>query len=119
MAVTQEIPFAVIRSEELAKWLDGHPEIWWTVDGDPLLTGEVDFPCPASELSAALRTHKKRLLVLAPGSAHHGETITGDQLDSLSQRDNRYNERSFLLRWEGTNQPWLLSEDAPSSETQT
>lgn len=118
MPPTEEIPFAVIDAQELARWLDAQPETWWTVDGDPLLTAEVDLPCPTQELSAALRRHAKSLLVLAPGSARHGESITGDQLDSFSQRDHRHNERSFLLRWEDEDQPWLLSEDAASSKLQ-
>jgi hypothetical protein len=118
MPPTKEIPFAVIDAQELARWVDAQPETWWTVDGDPLLTAELDFPCPAQELSAALRKHAGNLFVLAPGSARHGEVITGGQLDSFSQRDRRYNERSFLLRWEDEDQPWLLSEDTASSKQQ-
>src|SRR5579863_691189 len=119
MPPTKEIPFAVIESRELARWLDGQPETWWTVDGDPLLTSEVDLPCPAQELSAALRRHDKNLLVLSPGSRHHGEMIKQEELDALSQKDRRRNERTFLMRWEDEDQPWLLSEDVASSERES
>ncbi|HEY8749766.1 MAG TPA: hypothetical protein VIM11_17415 [Tepidisphaeraceae bacterium] len=119
MAPIKDIPFAVIEPLEVARWLDAQPDTWWSVDGDPMLTAEIDFPCPAQELSSALRNHAgKRLLVLAPGSEHYGEPIVREQLDGLSQRGRRHNERGFLLRWMDQDEPWLLTEDTASSVDQ-
>jgi hypothetical protein len=47
-------PHYVIKPAELAKWLDRHTDNWWIVDGDPLLGGVVDFPCPSDELTEVL-----------------------------------------------------------------
>ena len=58
MSKTLELPYYTIKSEELANWLDDQPESWWIVDGDPVLTSHVDFPCPSEELSAELRSTK-------------------------------------------------------------
>jgi hypothetical protein len=68
MSPTKELSFAMVAPAELARWLDAQPDTWWTVDGDPLLTSEADFPCPAQELSLALRKHTEMLLVLSSGT---------------------------------------------------
>jgi hypothetical protein len=46
-------PHYEVPSVELASWLEGlGPDRWWNVDGDPLLTGRLRFPCPAAGLAA-------------------------------------------------------------------
>src|SRR3954468_24859301 len=59
-------PHYEIPSPELAIWLEQQGEDrWWNVDGDPLLTGRLTFPCPADELAAELRRIGRPLLVQA------------------------------------------------------
>ena len=39
-------PYYEVPSSELAAWLEQQgKDRWWNVDGDPLLTGEMPFPC--------------------------------------------------------------------------
>jgi hypothetical protein len=72
-----EQPYYVIKPTELAEWLDQEPETWWIVDGDPRLTGQVDFPCPSEELSEALRRYKKGSSGNRAGSFHGLEPTSG------------------------------------------
>src|SRR5438128_650141 len=59
----REKPHYTISSAALAQWIDNQPDKWWMVDGDPYLTGRVDFPCPSDELVEALRKRPKKLLL--------------------------------------------------------
>ncbi|MFO0929604.1 MAG: hypothetical protein U0736_21670, partial [Gemmataceae bacterium] len=57
-------PHVTVSSAALAEWLERQGvDRWWTVDGDPLLTGRLSFPCPADELAAELRRVNRTLLV--------------------------------------------------------
>jgi hypothetical protein len=110
-----ERPHYVIKPTELAEWLDQEPETWWMVDGDPRLTGEVDFPCPSEELSEALRRYKKDLFFypvepISAGSEPAGQTIERQSLDELADRDNPEKRRTFLLSWSDREDEWLLVE---------
>ena len=59
-------PHYEVAAGELAAWLEQQGEDrWWTVDGDPLLTGRLAFPCPADELAPELRKIGRPLLVQA------------------------------------------------------
>src|SRR5262249_30037535 len=59
-------PHYELPSAELAAWLEERgPDRWWNVDGDPLLTGRLTFPCPARHLAAALRSIPRPLLIQA------------------------------------------------------
>ena len=74
MSSIQEGPHYEIQSSELAAWLEQQGvDLWWNVDGDPLLTGRLTFPCPADELSAELRKLNRALLVQAPEGRFGGE----------------------------------------------
>src|SRR5438105_15767448 len=110
----QNEPHYKITSSELAVWLERQGiERWWSVDGDPLLTGRLSFPCPADELAEELRRINRTLLVQdrrQPPSGR-GEVIVARELDGLATRlgDNvqitgsppRWaNDRLFCLCWE-------------------
>ena len=115
-----ERPHFVVKPAELAKWLDQEPETWWMVDGDPRLTGQVDFPCPSEELSDALRHYKKDLFLypvepISTGPKPAGQVIGRERLDELADRNNPQKRRTFLLTWSDRQDEWLLVE-YPSSK---
>lgn len=118
MSNTVQLPYYTINADALAEWLDGQPEIWWNVDGDPLLTSHVDFSCPAEELSAELRRIGKPLRVYDPreASVAHGEAVVSGQLNELADTHNNSQARTFLLSWEGDEIQWLLSEDPDAAK---
>jgi len=102
-----------VSSYRLADWLDGQPGSWWYVDGDPLLTSEVDFPCPNEELSQALRRHKSTILVFPrfPAESKVGRAPEPPDLDELADTENPRKEKKILAAWNGSDIEWLLSED--------
>ncbi len=114
----QNLPHYTLRPEELARWLLGQPESWWMVDGDPLLTSEVDFPCPGEELVDSLRRIDTPLIVFDPteGSEASGQVIGAEQFDKLADVNNRRKMRTFLLSWAGSGIEWLLFEDTPPED---
>ncbi len=111
----RERPHFVLKPTELAGWLDQEPEKWWIVDGDPRLTGEVDFPCPAQELSEVLRRHKKDLFLYPLESKSIepqpvGQPIECRRLDEIADRDNLDRRRIFAFSWADRDDEWLLVE---------
>lgn len=113
MSKVINLPYYTISAEELASWLDGQPDSWWIVDGDPVLTSHVDFPCPSEELSAELRRVSKPLRMYDPRekSKAQGEAVRVDQLDDMADTDNNSQARTYLLCWDGDDIQWLLAED--------
>lgn len=109
----KESPHYTISAAALAEWLESQPDRWWSVDGDPLLDSIIDFPCPSDELAPALRKIDKPLLLRdgTAGSTAHGEEIASHSLDSLSDKNNRRRQRTWLLSWQGSEIDWLLIED--------
>ena len=109
----QEKPHYTVTAQTLADWLESQPEKWWSVDGDPLLTSTVDFPCPSDELAPEIRRVGKNLLLQDkdPASQAHGELIPGNQLDSLADTSIRSRRRIFRLSWADSDVGWLLLED--------
>jgi hypothetical protein len=110
-----ERPHYVVKPTELAKWLDRESDTWWMVDGDPLLTGVVDFPCPSNELSEVLRRSKRELFLypvkpISTGSQPAGQTIKRQSLDELADQDNPQKRRTFLFTWSDREDEWLLVE---------
>ena len=103
-------PHVVVPSRKLADWLDGQPETWWNVDGDPLLTSEIAFPCPNDELAEGFRKHRHDLIIFT-----RTETQTTD-LDDLADTDNPRREKYILAAWSGSDIEWLLSEDKDMAE---
>ncbi len=109
----KEAPHYTLSAAALAGWIESQPDNWWFVDGDPLLTSILDFPCPSDELGPAIRKVGKDLLLRDknPASNAHGETITGDRLDELADIGNWRREKTLLLSWAGSDIDWLLIED--------
>jgi hypothetical protein len=88
------------------------------VDGDPLLTGRLNFPCPADELAEELDRIDRPLLVAAKDAHAQGNQILASQLDELavqrigfSDRGHVDQDRFFLLCWMGKDEEWALIED--------
>ena len=123
-------PHFKIPSPALADWLERQGvDRWWNVDGDPLLTGRLSFPCPADELAAELRRLNRTLLVQdrSKSPSGRGQAITAQELDTLVTRlgDNVavngarpgwVNDRLFSLCWEDRGDDWLLVEDEETTE---
>jgi hypothetical protein len=109
----KEKPHFTLSATTLAEWLESQPDAWWSVDGDPLLTSTVDFPCPSDELAPAIRRVGKTLLLQDknPASKAHGEKIAKDNLDSVADTGKRKHRRIFRLSWADSNVDWLLLED--------
>ncbi len=106
-------PHSTVSAETLAKWIDGQPDRWWSVDGDPRLMGTVSFPCPSDELAPAIRKVGKDLLVLRP---ENGPLVSEDPIDAgelaemfAMSRNRRGSE--LLFAWGDSEVEWLLLED--------
>lgn len=117
-------PHFELPSTELAKWVEAQGlDCWWNVDGDPLLTSLVSFPCPGDELVAELRRLNRPLLVQVDSADARGERIDAKQLNAFVSwlRDAmpayglgvppRTGDRLFYLCWKGSPVGWLLIED--------
>ena len=129
MSLVANGPHFELRSAELAKWLEQQPaDRWWTVDGDPLLTGRLSFPCPGDELAAELRRIDRLLLVSAKEETidARGQLISAENLDDLvelspyrlgdlSNLEVKY-YRWLSLCWKGSETDWELVEDLETSE---
>jgi len=118
MSKALELPYFTISADELANWLDEQPNAWWTVDGDPVLTSCVDFPCPTDELSAELRRIGKSLRMFDPrtGATAHGDAVVIELLNEMADTDNNSGAKTFLLSWEGEDIQWLLVEDLDAAK---
>jgi hypothetical protein len=112
MSELLKLPYYTIKAEDLAEWLDNQPKAWWIVDGDPVLTSFVDFPCPSGELSAELRRIGKPLRMFDPrtDSKAHGESVRLEQLKDIADTANNSRARTYLLCWDGDDIQWLLAE---------
>ena len=110
---------ARIRAAELAAWLNGQADRWWIADGETRLMETLNFPCPGDELANVIGSKGDRQLeVLQDGEAPADvPQIAAAQFGNFANTENRHDARNFLLRWEGTKQLWLLSEDVPASES--
>ncbi len=108
-----------IQAKELAAWLHKQGDnVYWTVDGDPLLAGRLSFPCPGDELASRLCKIGQPLLVLEPTEASHpsGVDMSAHQLDELVEREE-LGTRVLQLQWKGSELNWLLIEDEETSES--
>jgi hypothetical protein len=103
----------VISSQELARWLDSQPGTWWFVGRDDLLISKVNFPCPSGELAEALRGIGHNLVISTDKAIgiEDGRQIDSTVLPLLADTENRYRNRDFLARWQGSDKDWLLTED--------
>ncbi len=122
-------PHFELPSTELAAWVERQGmDRWWNVDGDPLLTGLVSFPCPGDELAVELRRLNRPLLVQAESADAKGELIDSTRLDGLVSwlRDAipaygvgappGTGDRLFYLCWKGSPAEWLLIEDSLTTQ---
>jgi hypothetical protein len=125
-------PHYEIQSIDLGDWLlEQGEEQWWNVDGDPLLTGRMTFPCAAGSLARELRKINRPLLVQAKkGDAEaKGQAIGKDQLNEVVGHfaENLHGsgegempkwsaDRLLFLCWKGTSNEWLLAEDSETTE---
>jgi hypothetical protein len=116
---SKDEPYYTLPAGALAGWLDRQPERWWCVDGDPVLTSIVDFPCPSDELAPMIRRVGQALLLRDknPGSQAHGEEIGADRLDELADTSNRKHRKVLRLSWANSNVDWLLIEDEATVAT--
>jgi hypothetical protein len=121
-------PHFEVAADTLAKWLEKQgQDQWWSVDGDPLLTGRLDFPCPGNELAIELMKIGKPLLVQArkEDATAKGQVITIEGLNEVvgTLADNLHSSRAGQLPgwsgdrilyccWKGSTNDWLLSEDS-------
>jgi hypothetical protein len=122
-------PHYEVPAVELAAWLENQgKDRWWNVDGDPLLTGRLTFPCPAAHLAAELKKINRPLLVQArKGDAGaRGQTIDaaklGDAVGRFAENDHTTgqaspwaNDRILYLCWRGSLPEWLLEEDSEAT----
>jgi len=129
MSIREE-PHFKITAADLAAWIEQQgADRWWSVDGDPLLTGRIFVPAPGDELAEDLRKINRVLLVWdkhqRPDS--RGQRIGPSDLDGLVNRlgddippgpdrplwcDNRI----LNFCWEGKDIDWDLIEDLETTE---
>ena len=124
-------PHYQVASSDLADWLvQQGTDIWWSVDGDPLLTGRISFSCPADILAAELPRINRPLLVrdLNNAPTARGQKITAQELDKLvafdddvpcavsGRKPGEGDERVFYLAWTDRGDEWMLVEDSPTTE---
>ncbi len=114
------LPYFSLSALELANWIDNQTEeCWWSVDGDSLLTGRLDFPCPGDELSAELRRIDKPLLLLDKNQSFdtEGQEKRAGQLDELVSKEED-GSRVLQFCWKhAAVQDWILVEDEETSES--
>jgi len=121
-------PHYELASPELAAWLEEQGlDRWWNVDGDPLLTGRMTFPCPARRLAAELRKIARSLLIQAKkdDNAAKGQPISKHKIDAVvdrvgnniqmiqgEEKPSWSEDRVLYLCWKGSIDEWLLVEDS-------
>jgi hypothetical protein len=125
-------PHYEISSTELACWLEEQADVWWNVDGDPLLTGLLSFPSTSDELAGILRRLNRPLLVQDRRAEPKGkgERIDGRKLDELATtlgnnvhvtnggaKPSWAGDRLFFFSWKDTPGEWLLVEDGATTES--
>jgi hypothetical protein len=119
----QDEPHYELPASALANWIERQgADRWWSVDGDPLLTGLIPFPCPGDELAAELRRIDRPLLVFdrTRNPEARGQVIGEGKLDELVDRlgdDVTTANRLLYLSWKGSDEDWLLVEDRETTES--
>jgi hypothetical protein len=124
-------PHRRIESTALAAWLeDQGADSWWSVDGDPLLTGRLTFSCPAPRLAEELRKINRPLLIQAKDDdgASVSKSIRKEEVDELvgrigtefgstaaEERKAWSDDRVLYLCWEDDLDEWLLVEDGETT----
>jgi hypothetical protein len=122
----QDGPHYELPASELAAWIDRQgADVWWTIDGDPYLTGRLPSPCRGDELAIVLRQSLRTLLVRDQAGEATGQVLTADRLDphverlgnSIHMHDpsrpkpSWADDRFLWLSWKGERNEWMLAED--------
>jgi hypothetical protein len=124
-------PHFEVPSTGLAAWIEKQgTTVWWNVDGDPLLTDRLTFPCPGDELAEVLRRFNRPLLIQDPRKRQDakGQGISEADIDSLAdllgnnvqytgERPFWADDRIFYCCWKDSNDEWLLAEDKETSKS--
>lgn len=122
-----------LSSSTLASWVEEQgADEWWTVDGDPILTSKLFFPCPGDELAMELRQiNRPMLLLTSPRQPIAAGTAIGPQdvdkfvqrlrEDLLSHDDPPVWAKNRFLNlvwkdWDDSPAGWLLVEDLETTE---
>ncbi len=127
----QSEPHFEVPAAELAVWIEKQgTAVWWNVDGDPLLTDLVAFPCPGDEFAEAIRRVNRPLLIQDPKKRQDakGQVIGVAELDSVADRlgnNVQYkgekplwaDDRIFYCCWKDSVNEWLLTEDRETSKS--
>ena len=124
-------PHYELPSTELAAWLrENGADRCWNVDGDPLLTGRLTFPCPAARLAGELYEINRPLLVQAKkdDAEAHGQVIDKAKIDAVVERlasgihpaqegdePPWAADKVLYLCWKGSANEWLLAEDSETT----
>ncbi len=124
-------PHYEVPSSELAAWLEQQgPDRWWNVDGDPLLTGRLTFPCPTGRLAEVLRQINRPLIVQAKkeDADARGQPVGREKLDAVAGpfaeslhliREGEMpawsGDRVLYVCWKGSPYEWLLAEDGETT----
>lgn len=130
MSINSE-PHFELPSAELAAWIEAQGStVWWNIDGDPLLTELVAFPCPGDEFADTLRRLNRPLLIQDPKKRPEadGRVIGAAELDSVADRlgnNVQYagekpiwaDDRIFYCCWKESDGEWLLAEDRETSQS--
>lgn len=130
MSIRSE-PHFEVPSSGLAEWIEKQgTTVWWNVDGDPLLTDRLTFPCPGDELADVLRRFDRPLLVQDPKKRPNanGQIIGNVEIDSLANvlgSNVQYSgnkpawadDRIFCCCWKDSDDEWLLTEDIETSKS--
>lgn len=107
-------PHYLIQSSNLAAWImDQGEETWWCVDGDPLLMGRLEFPCPPEELAKELQKINRPLLVSDPDAVGDGAEVTPEDLSRLVETEE-LGVPCLFLSWQDGSVDWLLIKDQPT-----
>jgi hypothetical protein len=117
----KDLPHFEVEAKDLAAWLDTQgPTCWWSVDGDPRLTGELSFPCPSDDLAAKLREVDEPLILFDPKERTEslGQRVDIKDLEGLTYTDEETHNRLFRLGWKlaKRDSDWLLAEDRETAE---
>ena len=117
----------------MADWIEQQgADRWWTVDGDPVLTGRLSLPCPGDELANELRIVNLPLIVFseANGAASIAPLDT-ERLDAFvrywgaaqsieSGGTHQSGARMLVLAWQRTpDSEWLLLEDLETTKSES
>jgi hypothetical protein len=131
MSIREE-PHFKITAADLAAWIEQQGvDRWWSVDGDPLLTGLVPFPASGGELAEGLRKFNRVLLVwdkhqrpdsrgqrIGPSDLDGLVNRLGDDIPPGPDRPLWCENRILNFCWEGKDIDWDLIEDLETTESE-